>query len=451
LLMGGAALLATSCSGAKRYTVDESAYQVQRQRHRGGRPHMMVQAERSAARKMAFAGSSRRSEPQDDADSAPSRAPRVRPSPPPAPRPTSSSRKRRIRTISKTSGSVRGSVRRAGKRAYTPKPSGSHSRAARQQVAAKNKQVQSNIDAAPVVYLGFLRLRVKRRLPAVDRITKLVKDAGGYIQSLQQRYIIVRVPARDFEAAMKQFAAVGEVLDRQVKALDVSRQFTDLGARLSVFLRARERLLALLATTKDVEERLRIVQEVKRLSEQIESIESTLATLRNLVSYFTITIQLDPIVAANRRVTHSSPFPWIRRLQAHRTTIRDGMDELRMTPPKGFVLFDDDDDWRAQSADTSILRGGRLDNEPRGDSAFWLRAVAHELDGRDEVQVTKGTSGDLHYAVYKNKDPRPRYWLIGVKAVGEDLFVIEAFLPTEAAHKAHLKAVIAALSSFEVK
>lgn len=303
----------------------------------------------------------------------------------------------------------------------------------------------------PVVYLGYLRLRVKRRLPAVDAITKLTEAVGGYIQSLQQRVVIVRIPASDFEEVMTKFTSVGEVLQRQVKALDVSQQFTDLGGRLEVAVQARERLLALLSSIKDVEQRLRIVQEVKRLSEQIESIESTLATLRNLVNFYTITIDLEPIVAANRRIVHTSPFPWIRELKAHYTTLRDGADELKMTPPKGFVLFDEDDDWRAQASDTSVFRAGRVDNEPRGDGAFWLRAVRHEMDGRDEKILKAGVSGDAHWITVHNKDVRPRYWLVATIARGEDLYVVEAFFPNESAFKTHHEAAIAALKTFEAK
>ena len=78
-------------------------------------------------------------------------------------------------------------------------------------------------------------------------------------------------------------------------------------------------------------------------------------------------------------------------------------------------------------------------------------AVHHEMDGRDEALVTKGVGGPLTWRVYRNKDLRPRYWLIGLHAVGEDLFVVEVFFPNEDAWKAHKDAVIAALATFEVK
>jgi hypothetical protein len=302
--------------------------------------------------------------------------------------------------------------------------------------------------AAAVVYFGYLKLRVKRLLDAVDEITKSTEKAGGYVESLGARTIVLRIPAKDFEAVMDTFARVGDVLDRRVKAMDVTAQITDLGARLGVAREARARLLALLEKTADVQERLKILQETKRLTEQIESIESTLSTLQSLVDFYTITIDLVPIVEAGRTAPHRSPFRWVRALTAHQPTLEDGRTEVAMTVPEGFVLFDKDDLWRAQAADTSQVRAARVDNEPAGDNVYWCDAVAFEMDGRDEETVEAGTEGPLSFRVYRNKDVRPRYYLVAVAARGDRLWVVEAFFPNEDAYKMHREAVRKALATF---
>jgi hypothetical protein len=302
-----------------------------------------------------------------------------------------------------------------------------------------------------VVYMGYLKLRVKRLLEAVDEITRITEEKKGYIESLTARVIVVRIPATDFDAVMRAFGDVGEILDRRVKALDVTAQFTDLGARLAVAKEARDRLLKLLKDMADVEERLRILQEVKRLSEQIESIESTLETLQNLVDFFTITIELEPVLDESAVEVHRSPFPWVRALAAHMPSVFDGCDEVSITLPKGFVLFDKDDSYRAQAADTTTLRAGRVDNEPRGDNRFWSDAVRHEMEGRDEETVAEGAAGSLAYRVYRSRDVKPRYYLVGVHARGEDLYVVEVFYPSQEAYDAFGKAALAALATFEVR
>ncbi|MSP93434.1 MAG: DUF4349 domain-containing protein [Myxococcales bacterium] len=303
-----------------------------------------------------------------------------------------------------------------------------------------------------VVYLGWLRLRVKRVIEAVDAITALAQSRGGYVQSMTPQAIVVRVPGADFDAAMLAFAGVGEVVDRRVKALDVTKQYTDLEARLQVAVDARDRLLALLKTVQNVEERLQILEEVKRLSEHIETAESTLATLRNLANLYTITIELEPVVANyGAAAVHRSPFPWIRGLSPHAVTLEEGKDDVQLAAPKGFVLFEKDHVWRAQAADTSMVRVGRVKNEPHGDAAFWVDAVQFELDGRDEEKVDDGSAGAVRYRVWRNKELKPRYWLVGTLVVGDRLYVVEAFLPNEAAWQAHRDGIKTALASLQGK
>ena len=304
------------------------------------------------------------------------------------------------------------------------------------------------MDKPVIVYLGYLKLRVRRLLEAVDAVTAKVEKLGGYVESLSSRVVVVRVPAGDFEAAMASFAELGTVLSRHVKALDVTEKFTDLRGRLVVARDTRARLLALLEQVTDTKERLRILQEVKRLTEQIESIESKLTTLQNLVDYYTITIELEPVMAGNQQVVHRSPFPWVRSLAAHRTTLGAGKGDLRLDVPRDFVFFDDDDAWRAQAADTTILRAGKVDNEPRGTAEWWAGAVEHEMTGRDEALVEKGTAGALSWAIFRSKDLQPRTWLVAVRPSGKALFVVEAFFPNEAAFERHRDAVVKTLDSF---
>ena len=322
---------------------------------------------------------------------------------------------------------------------------------AKGQLTHKNAPAPATAPKAMVVYQGFMRLRVKRLLEAADEITE---KAGGYVESLQSALIIVRIPGVDFEGIMNMLAGVGKVLERRVKALDVTAQYTDLRGRLVVAERTRGRLLQLLERTEKAEERLQILQEIKRLTESIEGMKSTLASLQNLVDFFTITIELQPVLDTHGAIAHRSPFPWINNLQAHLTTIEDGKDDIAVNLPPGFVLFDDDDTYRAQASDTTVLRAGTLENEPRGDNVFWADAVQHEMDGREEELVEDGNVGNISYRVYRNQDVAPRYYLVGVCAPESDLeslYVFEVFYPNQAAFDRHHKAIAVALTSFEVQ
>lgn len=301
-----------------------------------------------------------------------------------------------------------------------------------------------------IVYSAYLRLRVKRLIETIDAITAQAEKLGGYIESMTAQVVVVRVPVARFEPALAAFEAMGTVLQREVKSLDVTARFTDMAARLAVAQQSRARLLALLEATQDVQQRLRILEEIKRLSEQIETIQSTLGTLRKLADYSTLTLALEPVVAQHATEVHRSPFTWVRGLQAHYATLTEGKKHIAYQVPAGFVLFEEDDAYRAQAADTSTLRAGVVRNEPRGDAAFWMAAVDHEMTGRDEEPVADGVSGQLAWRVYRSKDTEPRYYLIGVAANADhdDLLVLEGFFPNEAAWKRYEAAVLPSLGTF---
>lgn len=302
-----------------------------------------------------------------------------------------------------------------------------------------------------IVYSGYLRLRVKRLIETIDAITAQAEKLGGYIESMTAQVVVVRVPVATFDAAISAFEGMGTVLQREVKSLDVTARFTDMAARLAVAQQSRARLLALLETTQDVQQRLRILEEIKRLSEQIETIQSTLGTLRKLADYSTITLALEPVLSTHATEVHRSAFPWVRGLEAHRATLTEGKDKIGFNVPTGFVLFEEDDSYRAQAADTSTLRAGVVENEPRGDADFWLAAVDHELTGRDEEPMVDGKSGGLSWRAYRSKDAQPRYYLVGVLAAGDELLVLEGFFPTAEAFHRHKDAVVVSLGSFEAR
>lgn len=319
-------------------------------------------------------------------------------------------------------------------------------------------EAQANLSTEPekkperkVVYTGYLKLRVSQREPAIDEIVKLTEERGGHVASLTRNVMVVRIPAGDFEAVMEAFAKIGELIDRRIESVDVTERYTDLAARLDVARAALKRLEALLEKVTKVKERLRILREIKRLSEQVESLEANLRTLQNLVSYYTITIQLVAMSDRLPRAEQQSPFPWVRGLVPHGTSIEEGKGDFELDLPDAFVLFDEDDVYRARSSDTTVIRGGVTPNEPLGDAAFWMRAVEYEMQGRGEVIEASGKSGRLTYRIFASPDVKPRYYLVAVTVQDDEIYVVEVFFPNSGTLETHRQSVIDALKSFRIK
>ncbi|MCB9738446.1 MAG: DUF4349 domain-containing protein [Deltaproteobacteria bacterium] len=310
---------------------------------------------------------------------------------------------------------------------------------------------EKDTGARSVVYLGYLRLEVARRVEAMAEVEKLLAERKGFIERMAGNVIVVRVPAGDFEAAMNAFAAIGKVIHRRIQALDVTAQFQDLEGRLVVSQQARERMLQLLARTTQVDERLRLIQEIKRLSAVIEEIESTLSSLRDLVAFQTITIELVPRDANGKGVWRRSPFPWVRALMPGRPGPKSAPGRVQVGKIAGFVAFEDAEPFTARAADSSALSIYAVPNEPAGDAAFWARALAWELQGRGDEALESGQTGAVAWQVWRARDPKPWTWILAVRVVGDEVWVFDAFLPDPAAWERHKSTLLGAARSFEVK
>ena len=300
------------------------------------------------------------------------------------------------------------------------------------------------------MYLGYLRLEVRHRVDALQAIEAEAKTRGGYIDRMAGNTVVLRVPAGDFEVAMAAFAELGKVLDRRVQALDVTDQVTDLAGRLGVLKDARERLLLLLARATRTEERLQLLANIKRLSNDIEAIESSLTTLRDLVAWQTITIELVAQAEDGRGVLRRSPFPWVRALSPGRPGPGGSADRVRAPTIEGFVALRDAEPFTARAADSSALHLFALPNDPHGDASFWHRAIAWELEGRGDRKIETGSTGPWQWQLWQSREPRPWTWLLAVRVDGESVWVYAAFLPDLAALKRHQAALQAGLSAVEV-
>lgn len=334
---------------------------------------------------------------------------------------------------------------RPGPQSGTPSPSGGKPAEPGAEPTKPDKQA-----ARMVVYRGDVQLRVRRQLEAMEQLGKLAKDLGGFVQAQSGNVIILRVPVAVFSSALQRVGEAGEILHSSYSAEDIGDRVAELSTRLQVVQEARARLLELLARAKDPDERLALLEEIKRLTEQVETLQATLETLGKLAAFSTITVTLQPILTGGGSSGPRSYFGWVRELVPQRATLDGDKDDLRLPMPKGFVQFSKDDALRAQAADTSILRGGRVRNEPEGTARFWADAIAFEMDGRDEEKVDQYRAGPLEVQVFRNKDAQPRWYVVGVAVAGKHVYVVEAFLPTEAAWKEHGDAIRAALAKLEV-
>ena len=155
-----------------------------------------------------------------------------------------------------------------------------------------------------LIRTGQLRLTVEE-FDAAEREVRDVTDGyGGFVsesaRETNERHgetftageFVVRVPSDEFDAAMADFEAIGEVETRRTDTEDVSDQLTDLEARLENLRAERDRLRELYEEANETEDVLAVQSELSSTQSEIERLEARQAGLEDRVALSTIRIEV---------------------------------------------------------------------------------------------------------------------------------------------------------------
>jgi hypothetical protein len=168
----------------------------------------------------------------------------------------------------------------------------------------------ANIQSASrmIIKNAELTLQVKNVDAAVDGVTQVVGDLGAYIISSRVWYqdtngenmkystITLGVPVEQFESMLRRLRGLSmKVLDENATGEDVTDQFVDLQSQLQNLQATRDRLRDFLKSAKNVDEALKVNQELTNIEGQIEEIQGRMNYLQNRSAYSTITVTLQPV------------------------------------------------------------------------------------------------------------------------------------------------------------
>lgn len=159
---------------------------------------------------------------------------------------------------------------------------------------------------------------------AVDRLTQVVGDAGGYIVSSRVWYqthldgenykyasITLGIPVDQFEVTMRRVRGLAiRVLDENASGEDVTDQFVDLQSRLSNLEATQARIQSFLEDAKTVDEALRINQELAQIEAQIEEVKGRMNYLTDRSAFSTITVTIAPELPEIKPASAPEPRSW---------------------------------------------------------------------------------------------------------------------------------------------
>ena len=142
---------------------------------------------------------------------------------------------------------------------------------------------------------------------AIDRLTQVVADVGGYIisqriwyqahgdQNYKYATITMGVPVDEFERSLRRLRELAvRVLDENATGEDVSDEYVDLESRLKNLEATRDRIRQFLEQAKTVEEALKVNDQLSKVEEEIETVQGRMNYLSDRAAFSTITVNLDP-------------------------------------------------------------------------------------------------------------------------------------------------------------
>jgi len=290
------------------------------------------------------------------------------------------------------------------------------------------------------VYNGSAGLVVEEPVRTRRQLEELSTASGGYVESSYRDYLVLRIPAERFDEIFRRILAMGTVSYQQVDTWDVTDQYQDTQARLKTAEETRRRLYILLEKSTDPKERTRILREIGRLTEEIESIRQQLQILDSRIAFSRITVELIPRLADDYRQA-GIPFPWIANLNPLYPASSTLKASVRLEPGDAFAVFTKVDIYAAEDARGTSITVSTVENTPRGDGAFWQKALLHHLG--DYYAAAEGRSlrfGDkeLPGVEFLSKDREPFRYFAGVVVDGKRLHVVEIFSPDGEKDFAHL-------------
>ena len=296
-----------------------------------------------------------------------------------------------------------------------------------------------------VHYDSWARLRVDSPEEAARAAVEQVRAVQGYVETQTKMRLVLRVPVAAFEALFDAMLRLGEVLDKSISAQDVTEAFTAIDLRLRTLKTARDRLTELLAKAKNENERLQILAQIGRLTEQIDTLEVKLDTLARLAAFSRITLELVPKnVAGPRPEEPVAAMRWIWQLSPYQFNVAQRSERLEVEVPEGFVELSQRDNFVAESADGAVIWSAERDNDPEGTTDFWLSAIETRLS-RVYPHTKRVPLGRFSAIEVREADEDGLHYLIGVRVKEDALELIEVRYPTAAHKKRHNAAIIAAL------
>lgn len=122
-------------------------------------------------------------------------------------------------------------------------------------------------------------------------MVSLANKYRGYVVSSKDDRTVIRIPAIGLKDCLNEIETLGDVIEREIAGKDVTEDYLDLEMRLRTAEATRQRFLELLAEAKDLQQSLRLEQELQRITKEIEFLKRKIERLSHLIDYASVTVE----------------------------------------------------------------------------------------------------------------------------------------------------------------
>lgn len=178
------------------------------------------------------------------------------------------------------------------------------------------KSVQSEAEPyeRKIITSGSVSLEVTDFDNKMKSISELAERIGGYVENtnvenndyyiaegkrdkLKTGNITLRIPAAKFSSAVEEIKAMGEVINHNTNSVDITEQYYDTTTRVDNLKVQENRLRELVAMAKNVDEILKIENELNRVRSEIELMSTDIKRWDKQVSLSSLYVSLKEVKA----------------------------------------------------------------------------------------------------------------------------------------------------------
>lgn len=154
-----------------------------------------------------------------------------------------------------------------------------------------------------------LEVETKEFEQTMSALETQIQELGGYVESMdtyngssysgysanRSAHLTVRIPGEKLSGFLKTMADIGNIVRRYDNVEDVTLSYVDMESRRNTLRTEQSRLLEFLDKAETIEEIITIEQRLSEVRYQLESMESQLRTIDNLVDYSTVELSISEV------------------------------------------------------------------------------------------------------------------------------------------------------------